>query len=735
MGKQKQTFSPHLTQMNTWAFSLGTSVGWGSLVITSSTYLLQAGPAGSVLGLLAGAAIMLLIAGNYQYLINCFPEAGGAYAWTREVFGYDHGFLTSWFLALIYFAMLWANATALPLFARYFIGDIFRVGRMYSLFGYEVYLGEALLSVAAVVLIVCLCTQSRHLPVVLMTGMVLFFFLAILVCAGAALLLHGKNFAFRPAFIPDKTAFSQILRIACISPWAFIGFENISHLSEEFAFPKKGVFRVLSAGLGCATLLYIVIILLTVSAYPPEYADWLSYIRDSSSLPGLKGLPAFYAVHHYFGGLGISVLMLALLALVVTSLIGNMTALSRLICALARDGILPGRFSEQNAGEIPAKAFLLVGAISVCVPFLGRTTVGWIVDVTTIGATLIYGFVSASAWKLAASCGDRREKWIGLAGVILMTGFGLYLLLPDLFAAGTIETESWFLFVVWSILGFMFFRILLQRDHSDRFGHTIIVWIALLSLVLFVSLVWMNQSSARAAGRAIENVQAYYRTEAPAGDDEALAAEELHQFRRANTGSTMVVIGLFAVSLGVLMNNYSVMNRRARESERELGQVRDIANTDPLTGVKSKHAFAEREKQVNDRLAAGDRDSFAIAVCDVNGLKIINDTLGHKAGDAYILDASRMICEVFQHSPVFRIGGDEFAVFLEGRDYGNRAALLEEINRKAEEHIRTGEVVVSVGISEYAPGQDQTLHAVFERADALMYGRKKQLKEMGAVTR
>ena len=62
---------------------------------------------------------------------------------SQEQFGYDHGFLTAWFLTMTYLAVFWANATSLPLFARYFLGNIFRFGRLYTLFGYEVYLGEA----------------------------------------------------------------------------------------------------------------------------------------------------------------------------------------------------------------------------------------------------------------------------------------------------------------------------------------------------------------------------------------------------------------------------------------------------------------------------------------------------------------------------------------------------------------------------------------------------------------
>ena len=76
-----------MSQTGALALSLGTSIGWGSLVITSTTYLSQAGPMGSVLGLIAGALLMLIISRNYHYLMNAVPEAGGAYAFARESFG------------------------------------------------------------------------------------------------------------------------------------------------------------------------------------------------------------------------------------------------------------------------------------------------------------------------------------------------------------------------------------------------------------------------------------------------------------------------------------------------------------------------------------------------------------------------------------------------------------------------------------------------------------------------
>ena len=123
-----QKMKPFLSPLTVLAFAIGTSVGWGSFVVTSNTYLKQAGPWGSVLGLMIGAAVMLLVCWNYHYLANRYPEGTGVYFFTKKVFGYDRAFLISWFVFLLYASIFWANATAVPLFARYIFGDVFRFG-------------------------------------------------------------------------------------------------------------------------------------------------------------------------------------------------------------------------------------------------------------------------------------------------------------------------------------------------------------------------------------------------------------------------------------------------------------------------------------------------------------------------------------------------------------------------------------------------------------------------------
>ena len=171
------------------------------------------------------------------------------------------------------------------------------------------------------------------------------------------------------------------------------------------------------------------------------------------------------------------------------------------------------------------------------------------------------------------------------------------------------------------------------------------------------------------------------------------------------------------------------------QRERELSIARDHANRDALTGVKSKHFYAETEAEVNRRIARGSAKPFSIVVCDVNDLRRINDTLGHTEGDEQIRRAAMVICNVFDHSPVFRYGGDEFVALLRDRDYEVRAELLEKLRDFNRQSLENGGVVVACGMSDFSSEQDSSVMDVFARADAAMYDDKLTLKRQAEAKR
>ena len=124
----------------------------------------------------------------------------------------------------------------------------------------------------------------------------------------------------------------------------------------------------------------------------------------------------------------------------------------------------------------------------------------------------------------------------------------------------------------------------------------------------------------------------------------------------------LVVTTLFSAVLFYLIRRLA---KEKLDEEKENSKVfLSMANTDSLTGVRNKHAYMETEARLNDMIGEGTLDKLAIVACDINGLKYVNDTQGHAAGDQLIKDASALICDIFSHGSVYRTGGDEFVVLL-----------------------------------------------------------------------
>ena len=219
-----------------------------------------------------------------------------------------------------------------------------------------------------------------------------------------------------------------------------------------------------------------------------------------------------------------------------------------------------------------------------------------------------------------------------------------------------------------------------------------------------------------------------------------LIHEQFREMSESNHLVSRILIVVTLVSMGafssVLLLQLRKASRARLESEMENSRFfKSMANSDSLTGVRNKHAYSEYESKLNEKIRSGElKDGIAVLVCDINGLKIVNDTQGHAAGDRLIKDACDLICEHFTHGAVFRIGGDEFVVILQDRGYEEMDENLAAINREAEENIERGKVVVAVGHSVLTE-EDEQIRDVFGRADSLMYKRKQELKAMGAKSR
>ena len=220
---------------------------------------------------------------------------------------------------------------------------------------------------------------------------------------------------------------------------------------------------------------------------------------------------------------------------------------------------------------------------------------------------------------------------------------------------------------------------------------------------------------------------------------ESVIRDQIHDISERNmkTSTYQIFFTLISVLLltFILLLQLRRISMQKLEEEKETSKsFKHMANTDSLTGVRNKHAYAEEEKIINQRIESGEEENLGVVIGDINGLKHVNDTQGHAAGDELILDACNLICEHFKQGAVFRIGGDEFVVILRGKGFDSMQEVIDVFNKKVEDNIQDNEVVVSIGYSVLRE-DDRQLKDVFERADTEMYERKKELKAMGAKTR
>ncbi|MEH2306150.1 sensor domain-containing diguanylate cyclase [Nostoc sp.] len=166
-----------------------------------------------------------------------------------------------------------------------------------------------------------------------------------------------------------------------------------------------------------------------------------------------------------------------------------------------------------------------------------------------------------------------------------------------------------------------------------------------------------------------------------------------------------------------------IRNRKQSEIE-----GRQLSLTDDLTGLHNRRGFfvmAEQQLKIAHRM----RLLCWVIFIDLDGLKQINDTLGHDMGDALIVDAGRLLKQSFRNSDIVaRLGGDEFIVFISSyfKDADSIQAYLQiNIANFNQQQNRSYELSMSMGIERYSPESNMSLEQLIARSDELMYAHKR----------
>ena len=448
MSESNGNFKKDMRPIDVWGLALGAIIGWGCFVLPGSAFLPKAGPLGTMAGMLIGALLIIVIALSYGYLIRRYPLSGGEFIYTKEAIGKRNAFVCGWGMILAYWSLIPLNATALALISRYLFPGIVQWGLLYQIAGWDVYAGEVILASAFIIIMAIVNIRGIKQAAWLQTAIALT--LVGCICIVTFLVMGMSDWSnLEPGFPDGRRWWKGVFSIVAMAPWAFIGFDCIPQSAEEYNFsPKKSTGIMISAIL-VAAILYIAVCAVTAVGLKP----WQELLADRVNWP------TGHVVRNTLGRVGLSVLGIAMFCAVVSGMNAFYISTSRLMYAMANEGSLPKWFAKLSPKYgTPKNGIIFTMCASLFAPWFGREILIWIVDMTSVGAAIVFAYTTASAAIIARKKNDRLQMWIGWIGCIFSLFFLSLLIVPGM--PGYLSFQSRVVLFAWIAIGLVFYLII-----------------------------------------------------------------------------------------------------------------------------------------------------------------------------------------------------------------------------------------------------------------------------------
>ena len=431
--------------IDVWGLALGAIIGWGCFVLPGNAFIPLAGPLGATIGLAIGAIMMIIISFSYGYLIVKHPTSGGEYVYASTTFGKTNGFICGWFLLLAYWSLIPLNGTAVALISRYLFPGIIQKGLMYNIAGWDVYAGEIIVASLFIIGMAVVNIYGIKKAAWLQTAISLTLVAGILIITSLILLDKPVFGNLKPGIPVGTSWFDAVFAIVAMSPWAFIGFDCIPQAAEEYKFSHKYSIWLMIVAIIVAAILYIAINFVTAVIMPWEELLAHNFFWATGQVVELA-----------IGKIGLILLGIAMLCAVISGLNAFYISTSRLMYAMANFYALPKVFgSLHHKHGTPHKAIIFILVLSLIAPWFGREVLTWIVDMTSVGATVVFGYTCSAAMLVSYKDKKYTQTVLSLLGLLLAFFFLSLLVVPGM--PGFLKMPSIVSLGVWAFLGFIFY--------------------------------------------------------------------------------------------------------------------------------------------------------------------------------------------------------------------------------------------------------------------------------------
>lgn len=448
---QKGTFKQDMRKQDIWALALGAIIGWGCFVMPGTLFLPNAGPS-AIIGLLLGGLAMSVIAFSYGYCIKKYPLSGGEFVYADASFGKKHAFACGWMIVLGYWSLIPLNSTAIGIITRYLMPGIFQFGFLYTIAGWDVYLGEVLLSSAFILVLAYMNVKGVRSSGWFQTTVAVALTASVAFCLiGVLMEKPDISVNLQPFFaevvdgkLQEKAPLACIIAVTCYAPYCFVGFDCIPQAAEEYSFSHKAALGLMIGAIMVGAFIYAALIFCTAVVSP-----WGSMLLSNPDWATGQ------AVRATLGDTGLLFLGVAMLCAVLSGMNAFYLAASRLLHSMSLADALPPAFGKLHPKyHTPHKATYFLLLISLACPWFGRELLYWIIDITCVGAAVGFTYTCASAAVMAAKEGEKGQTVISIIGTVLAVCFIILPFLPG--SPGFLSTPSAVILLIWIVLGFMF---------------------------------------------------------------------------------------------------------------------------------------------------------------------------------------------------------------------------------------------------------------------------------------